>query len=246
MSHDTLPTIAELDQMDDLSGSALYSAEVKRIPFIPREEQAVYVEAARMGDETAQQRLLMNCLNWTMTKAASVYRDREPAHSDLIDLVSHAHLKMLEALPKAVHADDPMRYLMSVSALEMRLYCTYEDPLVKRPRWRLKDNNHPTTVSLEAGTNPPVETIAVTDERERIDALEYQLVQDALADLAERRRQVLTAAYGLFDHPAMHIAEIALMLNVPKKVVENDLYRGKRALAAKLGPYAAELGLRAG
>src|SRR6184192_3965432 len=190
MYRETLPTTAELDRMEDLSGSVLYSAEVKRIPFIPREEQPAYIEAARSGDEAAGQRLVVNCLNWTMTTAASVYRDRGPAHSDLMDLVSHAHLKMLEALPKAVHADDPMRYLMSVSALEMRLYCTYEDPLVKRPRWRLKDDTHPATVSLEAGTKPPVETIAVTDEREHIDTLEYRLVAEALADLAERRRMV--------------------------------------------------------
>src|SRR3954452_11776985 len=98
-----------------------------------------------------------------MTNAASIYQEREPAHSDLMDLVGHAHLKMLEALPKALRANDPMRYLMSVSALEMRLYCSYDDPLVKRSRWRPKSDNHPITVSIEQGTTPPIQTLAAPD-----------------------------------------------------------------------------------
>ena len=40
MSHDFMLGIDELQQMSDLSGPALYRAEVKRIPFIPREEQS--------------------------------------------------------------------------------------------------------------------------------------------------------------------------------------------------------------
>src|SRR5438067_13593371 len=163
MSPETLPTLDELKRMDDLSGSTLLSAEVKRITLLAREEQPAYIEAAQVGDTDATHALILNCLNWTMTKAASIYRDREPAHSDLMDLVGHGHLKMLEALPKALHANDPTRYLMSVSALEMRLYCTYDDPLVRRSRWRPKSDNHPTTVSLEAGTMPPIHAIAAPD-----------------------------------------------------------------------------------
>src|SRR5437868_458925 len=132
MPHEYMLTADELDQMDDLSGSALLRAEVQRIPFIPRDEQPAYIEAARAGDETAQHDLILNCLNWTMTKAASIYRDRQPPHSDLMDLVGHAHLKLLETLPKALQAVNPTGYLMSVAALEMRLYCTYDDPMIKR------------------------------------------------------------------------------------------------------------------
>jgi len=63
MPPETLPTADELNRMDDLSGAALYRAEVQRIPFIPREEQAGYIDAARSGDETAQHQLI---LNWTI------------------------------------------------------------------------------------------------------------------------------------------------------------------------------------
>ena len=42
-------TTDELYQLDDLSGAALYSAEVKRIPFLTRTEEAAYIEAARAG-----------------------------------------------------------------------------------------------------------------------------------------------------------------------------------------------------
>ena len=47
-------------------------------------------------------------------------------------------------------------------------------------------------------------------------------------------------AFGLFDSPAMHTEDIALMLNVPKKTVENYLYRAKTTLARKLGPFVVE------
>src|SRR5207245_1082144 len=134
-------------------------------------------------------------------------------------------------------------YLMSVAALELRQYCTYEDPLVRRPDYKPVSQEHPVTVSLEA-EGVALQTAAETATLPELP--ESDLVRDALADLSERRQAVFTAAYGLFDNPMLHSAEIAAMLNVPKKVVENELYRGKRALADKLGPYAAELGLRAG
>jgi len=230
-------TVEELDRMDDLSGSALYSAEVKRIPFLTIDEQAGYIEAARNGDEAARQRLLLNCLNWTMTKAASIFQEREPAHSDVMDLVGHANVKLCEALDNALTSSSPVKYLMSVAALEMKFYCIYHDQLVMRSRNRPVSSNHTETIGIEQDVAAP--------EAPPDDVTDYQIVHDAVRSLSDRR-EVITAAFGLFDQPELHADDIAVMLNIPKRSVENYLCRAKRQLAAKLAPYVTEKGLSAG
>ena len=236
-------TADELGPMQDLSGAALFSAEVKRIPFIPRDQQSAYVEAAKNGEIDARHALITNCLNWTITKAASIYQDKQPEHSDLMDLVGHAHISMLEALPRALRARDPVRYLMAVSEVEMKMYCLYHDPMVQRPYWRAPTYSHPTTVSLEE--QPYVLDAAEMHAGENIpDNPALRVVYDALAGMSSRRRQIVTAAYGLDGHPAMRISDIALKFDLSKKTVENYLYRSKRELARKLGPYLGKLGIR--
>ncbi len=237
MSHETLPTADELNQMDNLSGAALYRAEVQRIDFIPREEQAGYFDAAREGDKAAQHRLILNCLNWTMRKAAAIHRDREPVHTDVMDLVGQANMRMVEAAPKALEADDPIAYLMSAAANEMRWHVTYHDPLVTRNRHQPLTSAHPSTVSLEDRDAPLHEAPPDTQD--------FTIVYKALGTLSKRHQLVLTAAYGLHGETARKNEDIAAMLNVSKATVEKYLWRAKRRLATKLGPYAAELGLSA-
>jgi len=41
-------TTDELDQMDDTSGVARYSTEVKHIPYLTPEERDTYIEAAKL------------------------------------------------------------------------------------------------------------------------------------------------------------------------------------------------------
>lgn len=187
-----------------------------------------------------------------MTKAASIFEEREPAHSDLMDLVGHANVKLCEALDNALTSSSPVKYLMSVAALEMKFYCIYHDQLVMRSRNRPVSGTHPVTVSIEQGSAAPLQTIAGPDVQltsgetsEGLQEAEYQIVHDAIRSLSDRRREVITAAFGLFDQPALHAADIAVMLNIPKRSVENYLCRAKRQLAAKLAPYVTEKGLSA-
>src|SRR6266566_3576990 len=117
-------TTDELDQLDDLSGAALYRAEVKRIPYLTRDEAAACIEAARNGSIYARNKLICYFLHYTLYKADVTYRDRHPPHSDVMDVVGHAHVTLLEAFPRAMMAEKPIKYLLSMAALEMRLYCT--------------------------------------------------------------------------------------------------------------------------
>lgn len=238
MAHETLPTIDDLNRMDDLSGAALYRAEVQRIPYLTREQQADYVGAAQAADTVATHALILNCLNWTMRRARAIYRDREPEHTDVMDLVGTANMRMLEAVPHALTADDPVSYLMTVASNAMRWQVTYRDPLVTRQRDQPLTREHPTTVSLEDWDMPVAEAEPSTGER--------QFVYEALATLSTRHQIVLEAAYGLHGGQAMKNEDIALMLNVSKGTVEKYLWRAKRRLAAKLGSYLTELGLQIG
>src|SRR5438067_1775396 len=104
MRHETLPTIDELNRMDDLSGAALYRIEVQRIPFLSREQQTDYVGRAQAGDTDATHALILNCLNWTMRRARTIYCDREPQHTDVMDLVGTANMQMIEVVPNALTA----------------------------------------------------------------------------------------------------------------------------------------------
>ncbi|HVB24088.1 MAG TPA: sigma-70 family RNA polymerase sigma factor [Ktedonobacteraceae bacterium] len=251
MHPETMLTIDELDQMDDLSGTVLYAAEVKRIAYLTREEQAGYIEAAREGDIAAQEALLLNCLHWAHYRAWAVMHDFEPSHSDIMDLVGCANVRMVEALPSALKASDPIKYLMSVSANEMKRYCMYHDPLIKRHRDQPLSKPHPITYSLEEGGQPLTDSLAGPDIQlvppemhEEKKLSEYQVVYDALQQLSRRKREVLIAAYGLYGEPAQRNGDIAEMLDLPKETVEKYLWRAKLSLAEKLAPYVTELGLK--
>jgi RNA polymerase sigma factor (sigma-70 family) len=234
MSYETLPTLDELKRMDDLSGAALYRAEVQRIPFLAREEQPAYIEAAVGGDVDATHALILNCLNWTMRRARAIHRDREPEHTDVMDLVGTANLRMLETVPNALQADDPVAYLMTVASHAMRWQVTYRDPLVTRQRDQPFTKPHPSTVKLEDREVPVTEIPATVSD--------CQFVYDALAKLSKRHQIVLEAAYGLRGGRAMKNEDIALMLHVSKETVEKYLWRARRRLARKLG----ELGMGRG
>jgi RNA polymerase sigma factor (sigma-70 family) len=241
MPFETLPTADELNRMDDLSGAALYRAEVRRIPFIPRAEQAGYIDAARHGDEQAQHHLILNCLNWAMRRAKATAYEAEPAHTDTMDLVGEANVKMLEAMPNALRANDPIAYLMSVSATEMRRYCAYRDPLVRRHKDQPLDAAHPATVSLEASGRPLLDILSAGETSADTERPAYRIVYNALAQLSKRHQVVLTAAYGLHGEMKQKNEDIAAMLNVSKETVEVYLWRAKRRLASKLAPYFSEL-----
>ena len=244
MQHERMLSTDELDLMSDISGPALYNAEVSRIPFLTAEEQTRSAGEARLGKTEAQHELLLNCLNWTRTKAAAIYLEYAPAHADIMDLVGQANVEMVEALPKAVQTDNPVGYLMGVGVLAMKRYCLYNDPLVKRPRHKPARYAPTTTVSMEEHAWPLVQTMAAPDvclvsdeERERQTEAAYRVVYDALGDLSQKRRELLIAYYGLCGQPARKEADIAKERRMHKRAVESSLRRAKVSLATKLMSY---------
>src|SRR6266567_4893900 len=226
MSPEYMLTTDELDQLDALSGAALYRAEVKRIPYLTPDEEAAYIEAARTSSIDARNKLICDYLHYTLYKAEVTYRDRHPLHSDVMDVVGHAHVTLLEAFPRAMMAEKPIKYLLSMAAVEMRLYCTYDDPLIPRPRTRPLSRGHPQLVSIEAAREP-----VAAEGEEHIPNDEYQLVYDAVQQLTEQRREMITAVYGLFGHSVTSIEEIAAERQLKVATAKNYLWRAKTALA---------------
>src|SRR5205807_2221425 len=122
-----------------------------------------------------------------------------------------------------------------MAALEMRLYCVYDDPLIPRPRTRPFSKSHPQTISMEVAGEPVASEVVEHRPNE-----EYHLVYDAVQQLTEQRQEIITAAYGLFGHSVTSIEEIAEQRQLKVATVKNYLWRAKTALARKLGPYVLE------
>jgi RNA polymerase sigma factor (sigma-70 family) len=242
-----MPTIEELNLMEDISGITLYSAELRRLPLLTPEEEEQHIAEAKIGNEEARATLLSRCLPWLISKATSIYVEYQPRHSDLMDLVGQANVEMVEALPHALTADNPIRYLMSVGALAMKRYCFYNDPMVRRPRRQSDDYHHPTTVSMEQHEWPLAETLASPDmyltseEAEEWKIREQdKLIYNALQQLNPRYRDMLTTYFGLYGQPAKRAGDIAEELHLKKKAVEHVLHRAKHCVATKLAPYMLE------
>lgn len=242
-----MPTIEELDCMDDISGPVLYSAELHRLPFYTPEEEADHISQARAGNEESQAALLTLCLPWLMVKATTIYFAYHPMHSDVMDLVGHANVEMVEALPNELQARSPVKYLMSVGAFAMRRYCYYNDPLIKRPRYQGRENALPTTVSLESGDWPFIESLAAPNvslaENEAAELkmqVQDQIVYDAMQRLSPRYRSVLTNHYGLYGQPVKRPGDIAEELGVSQSAVEHVIKRAKIKTAAILAPYVLD------
>lgn len=241
-----LPTIEELNRMDDLSGITLYSAELHRLPHYSHEEEAHHIDQARLGDEDARDALIKRCLPWIMAKATNIYMEYGPQHSDVMDLIGAAHLDMVEAMPNALAADKPVTYLMSVGALAMKRHCYYGDPMVRPPRYK-EDRPHYDQVevlSLEHERWPIIEAISGPDvvlteaELEEWKIREQdQILYDVLNQLNPNYRETLTAYYGLYGHPMQRAGDIAAERGMNKKAVEHVIRRAKDKVAEKLGPF---------
>ncbi|HJT58341.1 MAG TPA: sigma-70 family RNA polymerase sigma factor [Ktedonobacteraceae bacterium] len=244
MPPETLPTVDELKSLDDLSATQLYRLEVQRLAVIERDDQPPYIEAARNGDVAAQHALLQNSLNWVRWEAWKAYQDRSPAHLDMMDLVGQANLRMVEALPHALSANDPVAYLMSIGYRELHYYISNRDALIRHPTEQRVHGERWQTVSLDSGELPLAERIAKTETQ--TNTPEYQIFYGALARLCKRHREVLTAAYGLYGERQLKVEDIADMLGLPKGTIEKYLWRAKRRLAQKLGPYLIEQEVQAG
>lgn len=225
-------TLDELKEMGDISGLALYHAEAKRIPPLTPQEQGTLLEEARHGSVAARNRVLMNCLSDTMRMAKYKLSERELRHSDLMDLIGVANVKMLEKFPKALEKEDPIQYLMTEVMYDMKHYMLYNDPMIQRSRQIKFDRSHPITSSGEAERYErlPAPDLRLVSE----EATHYPELHTAIAQLTPIRRNALTRRFGLYDHPAESVGEIAKSEGRTYRSIDSAVFNGRRSLAKTL------------
>lgn len=218
--------IEALAQDGDFSAATLYDVEVAQLPRLSRQEQRDLVDRARQGQKEARHLLVLNCLHWALMKAHCIYNERRPLHIDVLDLMAEANLQMLERVDKALSADDPVAYLMTIAVRAMRVYCTYYAPLIRRPELSLERlaKTQPAPFLMES-LDAPVSEDGKEAYYEQIAAPDLHLVEeqqqdqqvhdcfaqlyDALQRLSSSRRTALIRLYGLFGQPAETPADIA-------------------------------------
>src|SRR5712692_1678328 len=182
-------TLEELQEIKDLSGLTLYKAEARQVPNLTLDEQQTLLAEARQGSTKARNRLIMNCIAFTIRIGEFKMRERRMRHSDITDLIGEANINMLEKFPKALEQEDPLYYLMGEVMYKMKHYMLYNDPMVQRSRQVKFDPSHPITSSGEA------------ERYERLPAPDLRLVAEepthypelhaAIANLTPLRRNAL-------------------------------------------------------
>jgi RNA polymerase sigma factor (sigma-70 family) len=226
-------TIDELDELPELSGQTLYKAEVQRIMLMNDAEEQAVANAARAGDQASEELLIHQCLRYVLVKARTTYADFRPAHTEVMDLVGIAHVSIMENLPNALASSNPMAYLLSVAAKEMRRACFYDDPLIPRTRRLPRSQQHPGTELTDMDALPIPESLPARPNEQ---------LEAAVMDLSEKKRLVLIAVYGLFGQARKPRQEIAAELEMKPVTVDKYLYASKRKLAETLGWYVLRSG----
>lgn len=226
-------TLEELQQITDISGPTLYSAEAKRIPRLTRDEQKAVIEKARQGDADARDAVVMNCLNWTMMKAAYIHAVASPEHLDLMDLVGVGYVEIMEKVDRSLEKDDPVIYLLSSAAYEMKSHAGFKDDLISRPR--------ASTEALKKRDPFPVRTVTLEEKMYEISSVaptetSYPSLHEAMNSLTPSCRRTIIESYGLNGQPAKTLQEIAKESNLKYSGVRDAHLRGRKQLAEKLTP----------
>lgn len=230
---------------DDLSALSQYCAEVARLPFLSRQEQPLWVQRARQGDQDACHRLVLNCLHWGMMKAFGIYQERRPRHVDILDLIAEANLAMLEQVGKALEARDPVAYLMAIATQAIRVYCTYHAPLIQRPVWYSRTDLHHLNRVLPAPDRlddrslsqiraAPALGLEGEVLQERRHRTHFRAFYAALFRLPKHHRSLLIRLYGLCGQPAETPYDMAQRLQRAPREVYAAAYRARRRLAKML------------
>jgi RNA polymerase sigma factor (sigma-70 family) len=231
----------ELLQIEPTS-YALFRHDVLNQPKVnlwPKEEQEALFEKARRGDKEARELLLLSCLSYIFYRGWR-YKD-EIRHDDPMDLVSIGNVAMVEALDKALYADNPIKYLISQGAYAIAHYVFHDSPMIKRDKHR----NVVTPVdSLDTELGQTELTyhgvLGTTDEADLFSDMEeaqgeiYAELYQALDRLTKKQRYVVDKHFGLDDAP-MPLAEIGRMMGIRPESAWKTWKLAQRRLRKLLG-----------
>lgn len=240
--------ITTLNTLFDLSASTLYESELKHLNTrLSREEQAILVDRARNGDHEARQTLVFHCLLFALFKAYEIYKQREPRHTDVLDLAQEASVGMLVAFDKALEARDPVAYLLATAASAIQRYCTYDAPMIQKPHFSkavmAKYDPYPAVIeSLDAPVSygrfkvELIEAPALHEESEYEQRQQYRFapLYEAVKRLEPKQRATIIRRYGLFGQPAETQIEIVEVSHLKRATVATHDFQARKNLAKAL------------
>jgi hypothetical protein len=157
--------------------------------------------------------------------------ERKLRHSDLMDLIGVANVKMLEKFPKALEEEEPVRYLMTEVMYDIKHYMLYKDPMIQRSRQIKFDPSHPITVS---GEGEKYEMLPAPDMRLFAEEPHYPELHEAIAKLTPLRNKAITRRFGLYGHPAESVRDFAKSEGVTNRSIDSAVFNRRRSLAKTL------------
>jgi RNA polymerase sigma factor (sigma-70 family) len=233
----------ELLQIEPTS-YALFRHDVLNQPKVNMWSQAekdALFEKARRGDTEARELLIRSCLSFIFYRGWR-YKD-DIHHDDPMDLVSIGNVAMVEALDKALDADNPIKYLISQGAYAIAHYVFHDSPMIKRDKHR---NVVTPVASLDAELGQTELTyndvLGVTNEADLFSDVEEEEAEDepyaelyqALDRLTKKQRYVVTKHFGLDDAP-IPLADIGRMMSIRPESAWKTWKMAQRRLRKLLG-----------
>jgi DNA-directed RNA polymerase specialized sigma24 family protein len=218
---------------DILTSEELYRSEVRHLPTLTGEEEQELVRRARGGDAEAREALMKSCLNYVGFMAA-LYKCYVH-HDDYLDLVGIGNLAVVEHLDRSLLRDNPCAYLRGVVKYTVLHYCFAHASLITRPQ----EAAPVYTVSLDAARDdeqPLSERLAYKEPSVDETQLDYTFLYQALKQLPENYRNVLSCHFGLYGRPAESLYTLSrrMSLNVKGTIAYLMMYRALKRLRIML------------
>ncbi len=206
-----------LDELPDdrLTASRLYEIELYNHSFLAPsvEEARSWAALARAGDTQAREDMVVACLRYVfhVGHALAIQGDiRELA----ADIVAAGNVSVMERLEKAYDHISPFGYLMTCAKFDMARWARQYSTLITLPGHPNKEKRAPSyqffSLDVPGPDGEPWEDdllapdLVLCGEEEK----DFTPVLQAVEELPEKRREVVTRRFGLFDTEPQRLADI--------------------------------------
>jgi RNA polymerase sigma factor (sigma-70 family) len=189
-----------LEEVPLLGGQDQYISELWKIQRLSSEEEDLFAERARTGDQEAKKALIENCLVYIlhMARVYSVYVE----HDDLLDIVAVGNLAVTEKVDQALEkaAGSVGAYLCGVAKRSISNYCLYRSKLIPISH-ATPIEEIPLVTSLDTlrtdGEGLPFDIPETEQYTPNVTNPELlRIVREALDNLTNKQREIVEMRYG--------------------------------------------------
>ena len=223
-----------------LTNREQYHSELAQLPRLSTEDQEAQETLARAGDKSAQERLIFEGMHF-VERVANLYTATYLRPDDYLDLIQVGNLALIEHLDKTLSAGKGIGYLCVIARKSMRYYLLYRSRIIALPMNRALPQKFPTIVSLESLTHEAriqveellTSLIEKSDQPDAFNAL-YGPLQQAMQELPENQREMITRRHGLDGAPTESLGDISKQLSISNAAGSYRYHTGLKKLRASL------------